>query len=325
MVDKITLELPADTIGGDILVSTETRERAEAAATRAEQARDQAEVFAAGTVELQDAAMTLVAANAASTFYGQMASEFALKGEIPSDVVLSQQVGRMIAIPENAELPPLLDGDLVIRYAIPGNVYYKDFSTDTVDTEPSGMTRLSSKAAEVKTTPGAIGGKALQFTAGGPIEYVLSAMEGDAYRADSEILCRWKTPTVYEGGPALRFRSDPVTDSAYICTYADLPTGPSGAARIIYRNAASNVTQQDAPITRFDPETWVMTRARVEGDMIRTSTWLDGSAEPTEWQASMTRTNLSDGLVTVGRRFTAGTMYLDWFVVATGGKLAVKP
>ncbi len=32
MVDKIILELPADTVGGDILVSAETRERAEQAA-----------------------------------------------------------------------------------------------------------------------------------------------------------------------------------------------------------------------------------------------------------------------------------------------------
>lgn len=85
MVNKIILELPADTVGGDILVSTETRERAEQAvvdaeaqvalaagqvglaaaqvtlasgeADRAEAARDQAEVFAAGTSELQDAAV----------------------------------------------------------------------------------------------------------------------------------------------------------------------------------------------------------------------------------------------------------------------------
>lgn len=68
MVEKITLELPANTVGGDILVSAETRERAELAATRAEQARDQAEVFSATTVALQDAAMASVAGNAASEF-----------------------------------------------------------------------------------------------------------------------------------------------------------------------------------------------------------------------------------------------------------------
>lgn len=38
MVDKIILELPADTVGGDILVSTETREIAEAAAVAAQAA-----------------------------------------------------------------------------------------------------------------------------------------------------------------------------------------------------------------------------------------------------------------------------------------------
>lgn len=38
-------------VGGDIVVSTETRERAETAAAASEDARDQAQVYAANTVE----------------------------------------------------------------------------------------------------------------------------------------------------------------------------------------------------------------------------------------------------------------------------------
>lgn len=60
MAGKIILELPANTIGGDVLVSTETREAAEAA-------RDQAVLAAENSGNLASATVTTLAPGATAT------------------------------------------------------------------------------------------------------------------------------------------------------------------------------------------------------------------------------------------------------------------
>jgi hypothetical protein len=95
MVDKIILELPADTVGGDIVVSTETRERAEQAAAASEAARDQAQVYAANTVELQDTTFTALIADPESATRTQLNATFDAK--IPGPAISFK------------ELPGLLD------------------------------------------------------------------------------------------------------------------------------------------------------------------------------------------------------------------------
>jgi len=244
-------------------------------------------------------------------------------GDVPTGLVTSPVVGRIIAVKQGDAVPALQQGDLVVTYAAPGNVYYKDFSADAVDAAPAGLTKLTTTSGmSVKAVTGATGGKALQAGSGttGVTAYAITASMADPYLQTVEILSRWRHATSH--GFSAFFNSDFTADSYYRASYNVVST--TGRARITVRQNGANVTAPEATIALIPDNTWCMTRTRREAGTTYVKHWVETDPEPAAWQFSLANSAVPVGPPAVG---TGGsvTFDVDWFVVATGGKAAVKP
>lgn len=238
------------------------------------------------------------------------------------DILTSATLRRIIALGEYDELPTLLDRDLIIRYAQPGNTYYKDFSADTINNPPAGMTNIFGTGMAVKSVTGATGGKALQASdsTSGATAWAITESLTDPYLYTVEILSRWYRGTSH--GISCFFNVNALTDTYYRASYNSV----SGAsrARITVRKDGANVAAPEFAITAIPTSTWAMTRARRQGGVTYVKHWAETEAEPSGWQFSYADNSIPAGPAAVG---TGGGLFynLDWFVVATGGKPAVKP
>lgn len=123
MVDKIILELPADTVGGDILVSTETRERAEQAAAQAEATASG--MIVGGTVQGDN--LVLAKADGGTVVAGDVRGPKGLDGSnvLPTDAAVAQAIGT-----PGSETQTQLNVAIADAAALSGQPFSATFSAD---------------------------------------------------------------------------------------------------------------------------------------------------------------------------------------------------
>ncbi|WP_413769029.1 hypothetical protein [Rhodococcus pyridinivorans] len=242
--------------------------------------------------------------------------------------VQSTQIGRLIAVAEGDPLPPLSDGDMVIRYAAPvqpGAHYYANFAADTVGTAPVGWTnQWDALGWTVEADATAEASKVLRMpaTSSGRYCITLDTASADPDRGDAEVLFRYKAASDANSGVtgAVRVAGDGTSETGY-------RGGQSSGSQMTINKYVDNVftTMRTANVAEpFTVSGWFMCRFRVQGSTLSLKIWRDGTTEPTAWTDSVTDTSITVA-GKVGVAITSnGAKYLDWVAIATGGRTAVK-
>ena len=289
-----------------------------AAAVAAEGFRDQAAVITGLTGEDTAVAFLVGQTSSATT---------AALDEYTADVVRSPLLTRLIAVEEDQPLPPVQEGDLIVRYRRPGDSYFTDFSGDTVGQPPAGWSTFAVATTwHVVSEAGAQGGKALSlvdaanFTRRG---LSWDAINADTERADVEILWRWKNAhaTGATGVQAI------ARATANIDTVgAGMAGGVLDESRLRPMKYEGGAYVSGSFVTKTGTlGSWYLTRLRLEGDTAKLKQWAADAIEPAAWDTTMAVGGVTaPGLV--GIFATRGTPHpIDWVAVGTGGRTAVKP
>lgn len=252
---------------------------------------------------------------------------YATKDEIatavPAGVVTSETIGRIVLVREGDPLPPLAQGDIVVRHARPGATYFTDFADTAVGQIPAGWTDRWNTGAgwTVVEDATASAGKALKGTAANERLLSWDAINADPDRAEVEVLTRIKgLGTWVSHAVALRASGAAASKRGY-----------RGGAQFnthagIYKYIANTAGAIGSTPYTLTVNVWHLIRFRAEGDQIKLKMWRDGQPEPAAWTIQATNAEITEAgwvgaLVTSGN----GDHVFDWFAVATGGRTAVKP
>lgn len=239
--------------------------------------------------------------------------------------VSSDSVARIVTVAEGDPIPPMMDGDLLVTYKLPGENHVFTFAGDTVGQPPAGWTALWGQYAtwEVVNLTGATGGKALRMYQphGGQRDLLV---RDDITETDVEVLMRWRS-TEFTGSTPQNLLS--LVARARGGTGNE--TGWRGGARhsggySIYQMLNGTVTLRNDGSFTFAINTWYMTRLRVQGDQLSVKVWKDGDPEPTTGQISTHDTIPGAGKAGIysGGQFER---HVDWVAIATQGRTAQGP
>lgn len=245
------------------------------------------------------------------------------------DLLISPQVGRIIAVADGDPVPALAEGDLLVRYAVPGVSYFTDFTGYTVGQQPADWSQpWAAGTWTVVENADGTGGVVLRkaatpYVARGAI--VWDAVGADPDRGDVEILMRWRGVPGASGagwvGALARATGAAGTETAYRGGVRDEPR------QAIYRyvgGALQNTTDstQGAP---FTVDTWFMTRFRVSGSVQQLKTWRAADSEPAAWHVEVTNGSIAAPGKVGFFNGSTGIQDVDWVAVATGGRTAARP
>lgn len=235
--------------------------------------------------------------------------------------------GRIVRVMEGEPLPALQDGDLVVRYAVPGNVYSLDFNAGTPGEAVTNLTKISGVdwpiTANSTATEGADNAQVLTVTGAGSF-YSIPELDGDPYKSDAEILVRYRHSAASQHSLQFYFFGDESYAEGFYVAFTG-SSGSEGAAKVRRKSGSSHTDLASVNIPVIASTAWVMMRARCQGDILSFKVWAVGDAEPTEWTVSAPVTTSLPKRAALGRVSNQSAQYLDWIAVATGGKTAVAP
>lgn len=205
--------------------------------------------------------------------------------------------------------------------------YFTDFSSYTAAAQPSDWTRrwVTTGVSFLVTTNAGFGGtkNGLVFapTADGRFSLSWDAVDGDAGRANVELLYRWKstTGTTPDARAMVRGSGNGTT------TTEGYTLGPvNGIVRTAkYVAGAASTIGSDVSKT-ITANTWYWTRVRANGTALSIRTWADGGAEPGTWDINA-RTDSSvtaAGWVGFHQFVSAGDTTWDCVGIGTNGDTA---
>lgn len=245
---------------------------------------------------------------------------------LPPTVVTSDQVGQIIAIPEESEAPPLVPGQMLVRYAVPGAHYFTDFSSDIVGDSPVGWTPFGTAGDwKIVSEPEASGGKSLQdnATVVGRRGLAWDALADDETRANIEFLYRWKCTTTSHGALVVARASEDETPTVFDGDGAGVLDASTERILRYRAGAYSTVAGMALPFT-VSAGNWYMTRFRLYEGNAYLRTWEDAAEESMAWDVSSPSSLEQTGFAgMLGAR--GGKPLVDWLAVATGGRTAVHP
>ena len=251
---------------------------------------------------------------------------YALKGEVPSAGVSSLQVANIVAVPAHEPLPDLADGDMVVRYLMPGANYFTDFSEYEIDQEPSDFTRMWAASGRFDVTvvsdPAATGGKVLRVDVAPAVRaLVWNAIDSDPDRANAEVLVRWRSSIGFILGGAIRVAGG----LGQAAGYRGGSYGPGDTPLRIsrYVDGAHTSLADDTRDEAVVANSWYFTRFRAHQDQMMMKVWADTDPEPTGWDLTATD-DVVPGPGSVGVGIGGDTVTdIDYIAVGTGGRRAV--
>jgi hypothetical protein len=338
IIDRKTIGIPGP-IGDVTPAAVAARDAAVSARDAALSARDdsrnyrnEAETFAADAEALQDAAMTNIASDPNSDFTKHQRTFVAELIEdtvppIPPGVITSSTVGRVVTVLDGDQIPPLEEGDLVVRYTLPGNTYTLDFSNESHNAPVTALQKVSGADWIVwnrdPDVPGAENSKVLRINGDGSF-YSIPALDADPFKADAEVLVRYRHSGAGQHGPHFYFFGDETFTNGVYVGYTG-SSGSTGAAKVRSKVGSAHTDLASVNVPIVTPNQWMMMRARCAGDVLSFKLWPVEDEEPAEWTVSAPITTELLKRAAIGRVSNQGYQYLDWISVATGGKRAVAP
>ena len=198
--------------------------------------------------------------------------------------------------------------------------YNTNFGSYTAGAQPSDWTArwVTTNATWLATTvANTDGGKVLRKTSTAGARRLLSwdAVDGDANRADCEILARARLAT---GGDQVRLHLRASGAAASETAYSFLM-----GSVVLHKYVAGVSTNLATGTYSYFINTWYLIRFRVNGTTLSVKVWPDGVAEPSDWTLTATDSEISAaGWVGVGNFDSASTMDIDYVSIGTNGATA---
>lgn len=235
--------------------------------------------------------------------------------------------GRIVRVMEGDPLPELQDGDLVVYYAVPGNLYSLNFNSGVVGDPVGNLTRISGVdwivASSASEAVGAENVQVLRMTGAGSF-YSIPELEDDPHNADADILVRYRHSNAGQHGPHFYFFGDEAFTDGFYVGYTG-SSGADGSAKVRSKVGSTHNDLASVNIPVIASSSWVMMRARCQGNTLSFKVWAVEDVEPTEWTVSATISTSLPKRAALGRVSNQGFQWIDWIAVATGGKTAVAP
>lgn len=202
--------------------------------------------------------------------------------------------------------------------------YNTNFGSYTAAAQPSDWTArwVTTNATWLATTVASTdGGKVLRKTSTTNVRRLLSwdAVDGDANRADCEILARIRTSSANADQIRLHLRGSGAAASE---TAYGLALG-STTTLTLHKYVAGVSTNLSTGTYNYSVNTWYHIRFRVNGTTLSAKVWLDTEPEPSAWTLTATDSAISAaGWVGVGNFDSGGTLDVDYLSIGTNGDTA---
>ena len=202
--------------------------------------------------------------------------------------------------------------------------YNTNFGSYTAAAQPSDWTArwVTSNVTWLATTvANTDGGKVLRKTSTATARRLLSwdAVDGDANRANSEILARVRTSSSNTDQIRLQLRGSgaAASESAYSFIMG------SGTTLTLHKFVAGVSTNLTTATYAYSVNTWYYVRFRVNGTTLSAKVWKETEEEPSAWTFTTTDSAISAaGWVGVGNGDSGGTMDVDFLSIGTNGDTA---
>lgn len=204
--------------------------------------------------------------------------------------------------------------------------YCTNFSEYTTGVQPSDWTARWNTATTTWATrekSGTTGGKALENTVSATAYRLLSwdDVDGDGSRADSEIICRFRSTGIGSDTfmLALRASGSAGSETAYIAHNTSATN-----LRISRIVAGTTTAIANLSVDTINSNEWYTMRFRVNSTALKVKFWAsDHAAEPSAWSIETTDINIAAaGWVGVATRSASATRDYDDVAIATGGGTA---
>lgn len=223
---------------------------------------------------------------------------------------------------EQPELPPQ-----------PG-LFFTDFSEYETGVAPSDWSERWSGApdndVEVREVGGAMGGKVLKYTrnaSGNRYIITWDALDADD-NADCEVLAKWRREGITASWRIV-LRASGSNEPGYVLgvrnTIAEFPSQQQAAR---YAGGSIDTLQVNEPALTSDD--WIWTRARADGNRLRSKSWVSTGSEPEDWAIDVVDDTPITGngwiglfLAIVGSANVG--CEVDWFGCNVQGLTIVKP